>query len=275
MSNDIGVAVIGAGMAGRAHAHGYRSAGTVFSAGLPPVRLVSVADINEDLARDTARRYGFERADTSWQAVVKADDIDVVSVVVANHLHREIVDGARRRGQARPVREAAGPDLGRRPRDDRRGRGRRDRGPRRIHLPPGAGDQRGPPADRVGRLGRPLYISAQYWTDYGGDPQAPMSWRYRGGPGSGALADLGSHLTDVAEFLLGPVDVGDRGGPDAPSSPTVRCRWGTSSGTPTSRSATSASRSRTTTGPASRCASRTARPVTSACPASPTATRTR
>ena len=65
MSNDIGVAVIGAGMAGRAHAHGYRSAGTVFSAGLPPVRLVSVADINEDLARDTARRYGFERHDTS------------------------------------------------------------------------------------------------------------------------------------------------------------------------------------------------------------------
>lgn len=38
MSRDIGVAVIGAGMAGRAHAHGYRSAGTVFSAGLPLVR---------------------------------------------------------------------------------------------------------------------------------------------------------------------------------------------------------------------------------------------
>ena len=91
MSRDIGVAVIGAGMAGRAHAHGYRSAGTVFSPGLPPVRLVSVADINEELAADTARRYGFERSDTSWQAIVKADDIDVVSVVVANHLHREVV----------------------------------------------------------------------------------------------------------------------------------------------------------------------------------------
>src|SRR4029079_13689031 len=33
-----------------------------------------------------------------------------------------------------------------------------------------------------------------------------MSWRYRGGPGSGALADLGSHLNDVAEFMLGPID---------------------------------------------------------------------
>ena len=57
-----------------------------------------------------------------------------------------------------------------------------------------------------GELGRPLYINAQYWTDYGSDPQAPMSWRYRGGPGSGALADLGSHLADTAEFLLGPVE---------------------------------------------------------------------
>jgi len=57
-----------------------------------------------------------------------------------------------------------------------------------------------------GELGRPLYISAQYWTNYGSDPQAPMSWRYRGGLGSGALADLGSHLADTAEFLLGPIE---------------------------------------------------------------------
>jgi predicted dehydrogenase len=49
-------------------------------------------------------------------------------------------------------------------------------------------------------------VSAQYWTDYGCDPLAPMSWRYRGGPGSGALADLGSHLLDVAEFVAGPVE---------------------------------------------------------------------
>ena len=33
-----------------------------------------------------------------------------------------------------------------------------------------------------------------------------MSWRYRGGPRSETLANLGSHLTDVTEFMLGPID---------------------------------------------------------------------
>ncbi|MCV2489524.1 Gfo/Idh/MocA family oxidoreductase [Geodermatophilus sp. YIM 151500] len=206
MSNDIGVAVIGAGMAGRAHAHGYRSAGTVFSAGLPPVRLVSVADINEDLARDTARRYGFERHDTSWEAIVKADDIDVVSVVVANHLHREIVTELAAAGKHVLCEKPLAPTAAdaRAMTDAVEAAGIVARVGFTFRRAPGISAVR--EQLRSGELGRPLYISGQYWTDYGADPQAPMSWRYRGEPGSGALADLGSHLTDVAEFLLGPVE---------------------------------------------------------------------
>jgi len=52
------VAVIGAGMAGRAHASGYRSAPAVFGTDLPEVRLVAIADAHEPFAVDTARRYG-------------------------------------------------------------------------------------------------------------------------------------------------------------------------------------------------------------------------
>jgi predicted dehydrogenase len=206
MSQSVGVAVIGAGMAGRAHAHGYRSAGTVFSAGLPPVRLVSIADINEELARDTARRYGFERADSSWQAIVKAEDIDVVSVVVANHLHREVVTELAAAGKhvlcekpLAPTSEDAQAMI-----DAVEAAGVVARVGFTFRRTPGIAAVR----DQLvsGELGRPLYINAQYWTDYGSDPLAPMSWRYRGGPGSGALADLGSHLADTAEFLLGPVE---------------------------------------------------------------------
>ena len=206
MSRDIGVAVIGAGMAGRAHAHGYRSAGTVFSPGLPPVRLVSVADINEELAADTARRYGFERSDTSWQAIVKADDIDVVSVVVANHLHREVVTELAAAGKHVLCEKPLAPTSADAQAmiDAVDAAGVVARVGFTFRRTPGIAAAR--QVIESGELGRPLYINAQYWTDYGADPQAPMSWRYRGGPGSGALADLGSHLADTAEFLLGPVE---------------------------------------------------------------------
>jgi predicted dehydrogenase len=62
--SSIGVAVIGAGMAGRAHAYGY-SAPTVFDTDLPDVRLVAIADIYEPFAVDTARRYGYQRAEAA------------------------------------------------------------------------------------------------------------------------------------------------------------------------------------------------------------------
>ena len=92
MTNSIGVAVIGAGMAGRSHAHAYHTAQTVFGADAPSVRLAAIADLNTDFANHTRDRYGFERSESTWQAIADADDIDAVSIVVANHLHREIAE---------------------------------------------------------------------------------------------------------------------------------------------------------------------------------------
>jgi hypothetical protein len=87
-----GVAVIGAGMAGRAHAAGYRVAGQMYDLDLPDLRLVAIADAHEPFAVDAAKRFGYERAETSWEAVVDAPDVDVVSVVIANDLHRPVVE---------------------------------------------------------------------------------------------------------------------------------------------------------------------------------------
>ena len=56
-----------------------------------------------------------------------------------------------------------------------------------------------------GALGQILHVDVRYWCDYASDPQGPISWRYKGGPGSGALADVGSHAAYLAEFLAGDV----------------------------------------------------------------------
>ena len=55
----IGVAVIGAGMAGRAHCAGCRTAPTLFDPPLPPLRYVAVVDADADVAADAAARYGY------------------------------------------------------------------------------------------------------------------------------------------------------------------------------------------------------------------------
>ena len=93
MADSLGVAVIGAGMAGKAHAAAYRTASALYSPVLPPIRLVSIGDVNAEFGSLAAKRFGYERHDTSWQAIAEADDIDVVSVVIANSLHREVVEG--------------------------------------------------------------------------------------------------------------------------------------------------------------------------------------
>jgi predicted dehydrogenase len=203
----IGVAVIGAGMAGRSHAAGYRSATTTYGAGLPDVRLVAVADVNGDFAAETSRRFGYARAETTWQAVAEADDVDVVSVVVANHLHREVVEGLLAAGKHVLCEKPFAPTIA----DAEAMVAAAQAAP---HLRTGVGFtfRRSPAIAAVrelldgGAMGRPLHFDGRYWCDYGADPDAPMSWRYRGGPGSGALADIGSHLADLAEFLCGPIE---------------------------------------------------------------------
>jgi predicted dehydrogenase len=206
MSNSsLGVAVIGAGMAGRAHAAGYRAATTLYGPGLPAVRLAAIADVNADFANDAARRFGYERAETSWQAVAKASDVDVVSVVVANPLHREIVEGLLAAGKHVLCEKPMAPSI--------------EDAEAMLEAAESAGTQTGvgftnrrsPAIAAVrqqlgsGPLGDPLHFNGHYWCDYGVNPDAPMSWRYKGRPGSGALSDIGSHLVDLAEHLCGPI----------------------------------------------------------------------
>ena len=202
----IGVAVIGAGMAGRAHASGYRSAPTVFGEGLPDVRLVAIADAYGPFATDTARRYGYERAETSWRAIAEAPDVDAVSVVVGNTLHREITTGLLEAGKHVLCEKPLAPSVA-------DGQAMVDRAAKSDRVAAvGFTFRRSPAINAIraqvtaGTLGPVRHFSGHYWCDYGFDPDAPMSWRYRGGPGSGALADIGTHLVDLGEFFCGPVE---------------------------------------------------------------------
>ncbi|MDR8019986.1 Gfo/Idh/MocA family protein [Nesterenkonia aerolata] len=201
----LGVAVIGAGMAGAAHAAAWRSATTVKAPFGRDVRLVAIADIAEPLAQSVAGRYGYERTVSDWRELCDADDVDIVSVVVANKLHREIVEALVQAGKHVLCEKPLSDSL-----EDARAMAQTARAAESVvrigftfRRAPGLATLRQLITD--GTLGEVVHINGRYYADYSCDPDAPMTWRYRGEQGSGSLADLGSHMLYAAEFLAGPI----------------------------------------------------------------------
>ena len=202
----LAVAVIGAGMAGRTHANAWRQVGTVFgSEGIPPIRLAAICDSYEPFARSARDSYGYERAVTDWHDIVDADDIDVVSVVVSNALHRQVAEDLVRAGKHVLCEKPLSDSL-----ENARAMAELEANSQ-VVTGVGFSYRRHPSVAaiaelvRQGRLGDVTTFSGRYWCGYGVDPTVPMAWRYRGPQGSGALGDLGSHIIDVAEFVCGPI----------------------------------------------------------------------
>jgi predicted dehydrogenase len=205
MPEQLSVAVIGAGMAGRSHAAAYRMAGSVSGPGLPPIRLAAIADANTALAEDGARRYGYEKALPSWEAVAEDPSIDAVSIVVGNALHRPIAEALVAAGKhvlcEKPL---AGSMEDARAMVELQKQGK-------VVTAVGYCYRRSPAIAairdhiRAGELGELTTLHARYWCDYACDPRGPLSWRFKGGMGAGALGDIGAHIIDQGEYLCGPI----------------------------------------------------------------------
>jgi predicted dehydrogenase len=58
----------------------------------------------------------------------------------------------------------------------------------------------------AGELGDVRQIFMNYFNAHFLDPTAPMQWRYLRSERGGVLADIGSHLVDLALWLLGPIE---------------------------------------------------------------------
>lgn len=202
----LSVAVIGAGMAGTTHANAWRQAGTVYDLGLPPVRLATIADAHLPFAEDAAARYGYEKAVGDWREVAEDDSIDIVSVVVGNALHREIAEAMASRGKHVLCEKPLAGTL-----EDAEAMAALEQQYPDLVLATGYTYRRNAGVAMLaklaqdGSLGTVAHLDAHYWCDYGADPNVPMAWRYKGPMGSGALGDVGSHLMDSAELVLGPV----------------------------------------------------------------------
>jgi predicted dehydrogenase len=203
---NLNVGLIGAGFMGKAHSLAYVVMPMFFwPAPAIPVRK-TIADVNAEVAAEAAKRFGFEKSSGDWHSIIDDPEIDIVDVATPNHLHAEIVIAAAKAGKhiicekplARDGAEAktmydAVKDSG------------------IVHMV--AFNYRRTPAVALakkyiseGAIGNILNFRGTYLQDWSADPDGPLSWRFQKKiAGSGALGDIGTHVVDLARYLVGEI----------------------------------------------------------------------
>jgi predicted dehydrogenase len=200
------VAVIGAGMAGQAHAYAYRNATMDPALAGSEIELRTIADFSPELARSVASRFGFARAESDVAAVIADDAIDAVSVALPNFAYATVIPQLLAAGKH----VLAEKPLGRTAAEAHAFATAADE----AQLVHGVGFswQRLAAVEAIaelianGAIGDVWHVSAWYLTDYASTPDTPLSWRYdQERSGGGAILDVGAHVIAVLEHVAGPV----------------------------------------------------------------------
>jgi predicted dehydrogenase len=202
---EVKVALIGgSGFMGRAHSLGYSLVSVLAGADIA-VRKSVLVDVDAETAARSATELGWERSSHDWRAVVADPEIDVVDIVTPPGLHREIALAAIAHGKhvfcEKPITNDIASAEEMLAAAEARGVltqvGFNYRHISAISFIKKLLDE--------GRLGVPLQFRGEYLTDalfFIDD----FGWRgSRASGGSGATGDIGSHIVDIAEYLLGPI----------------------------------------------------------------------
>jgi predicted dehydrogenase len=201
-----GIGLVGTGYLGKAFALGYRSAPVIFGPEIGAPELVVVAASTPERGPAEAAALGFARAAADWRAVVDDPDVDIVVVNTPNHLHAPVALAAIAAGKPvhceKPLGLTGAEAL------VLLGAARAAGTPTMVGF-----NYRQNPACTLareiiagGELGKVYSVRGTHCEDWAADPRGPLGWKSRRATaGYGALGDVGSHITCILEYLLGPI----------------------------------------------------------------------
>jgi predicted dehydrogenase len=201
---EVRIGIVGYGTMGRAHSYGYRAAPVMASVPIRPVLKV-ISGRNPGAVAAAAAQYGVEEWATDWRELIERADVDIVDICTPPGTHAEIATAAAEAGkavlcekplaisyaQAVSVVDAA-----------RRAGVRNAIGFNYRRLPAVALMRRMIDDGTIGdvRLFRATWLSDEFT-----DPATPFDWRFERSMGGTTIADLGSHLIDMALWMVGPI----------------------------------------------------------------------
>jgi predicted dehydrogenase len=204
-TGDLGVAMVGYAFMGAAHSQAWGTAPHMFDLPRRPNMRVLVGR-NGAAATAAASRLGWHEVATDWRDVLHRDDIEVVDICTPGSSHPEIAIAALDAGKHVICEKPLANTLAEAEAMAEAAERARTRG---IFTLVGFNYRRLPAIALArewiadGRLGKIRQVRAAYRQDWASDPASPLVWRFqREHAGSGALGDIGSHIVDLAQFLL-------------------------------------------------------------------------
>ncbi|HSW44321.1 MAG TPA: Gfo/Idh/MocA family oxidoreductase [Phycisphaerae bacterium] len=202
----IGVGVLGFGFMGKTHTYAHHTIPLYYNPLPIRCRLKAVCEVTPELARTAMETGQFERCTTDPQEIIEADDIDLVHICTPNQEHFPALAAAIRAGKHiyvdKPV--TAGLDEA-----DKLAGMLKDYGAKaQVAL-----QYRFFPATLSakqlideGFLGPIAHFRGCYLHSGSVDPNKPVNWKSTAAAGGGVIRDLGSHILDLLNYLIGPFE---------------------------------------------------------------------
>jgi predicted dehydrogenase len=196
--------MVGYGMMGRAHSYAYTALPVMRRLPVKP-RLVMISGRDAAKVREAAANYGFATSTSDWREVVNDPDVQIVDICTPPGTHAVIAATAAAAGKAviceKPLAVTHAQAVEAAAAVKKAGvLNAVDFNYRR--LPAVSLMKRMIDEGAVGRvrLWRGTWLSDEFV-----DPQIPFDWRFDKSMGATTIADLGSHLVDLALWMVGPV----------------------------------------------------------------------
>lgn len=200
----LGVGLIGSGYMGKCHALAWTSVATVFPDVRRP-RLVTLADVTPELARQQAEALGFGRGTGDWRDLISDPAVDVVSIAAPNQFHADMAVAALEAGKhvwcEKPMATSLEDAI--RMRDAARRSGKTAILGYNYIQNPMIRHARKLIAE--GRIGDVNHIRLKMDEDYMADPAEPFYWKSEKISGYGALDDFAVHPLSLLAVLHGRI----------------------------------------------------------------------
>ncbi len=206
MNNSIRVGMVGAGYMVKLHSLSMKNLAAFTDDNRDRFELVRLVDNNMELAQHEAMRWGWKHAESDWRTVTRSPDIDLVDIATPNDMHLEMCLDAFAHGKHVLCEKPLALN-----RHQAAEMARLAQASGKIHMvnftyrawPAIAQAQK---IIQEGKLGRIRHFEGHFFQDHNNDHTIPLHWRFnKARAGAGALGDIGSHIIDLARFLVGEV----------------------------------------------------------------------